>query len=167
MEDIPKIFHIEWKILLAQSVNFGLVVFLLWRYAFGPIGKVLNDRSAKIEGGLRMAEEAKKNLAEAEEKTKGIIQEAKRESERIVKEAFDEAEKLRAEELARSKEESIKIIEAGKNSLLAEKDKIVGAIRQEMAELVVSASTATLRGVSDEKIDKVMAEKALTNLEES
>lgn len=167
MEDIPKIFHIEWKILLAQSINFGLVVFLLWRYAFGPIGKVLNERTAKIEGGLRMAEEAKKNLADTEEKTRVIIQEAKRESERIVKEAFDDAEKVRAEEIAKSKEEAIKIIEAGKTSLEKEKDKIVSAIRKEMAELVVSASSATLRGVADQKIDKVMAERALDSLKES
>lgn len=49
---------IDWKILLAQFVNFAVLVFVLWKFAYKPIFKFLEDRKNKIEEGIKNAEQA-------------------------------------------------------------------------------------------------------------
>ena len=56
MEEIIKTFHIDWKLLIAQAVNFAIVVFALYKFAYKPLLKTMNERTAKIEQGLKDAE---------------------------------------------------------------------------------------------------------------
>lgn len=165
MEDISKIFHIDWKLLLAQVINFSLVLFLLQRFAFGPISKVLKERTKKIEEGIRVAEEAKESLSLAEEKVKSMIGEAKSESQKIIRASHEEAEKLRQSELLKTKTETEKMIESGKRALLAEKESILKEIKNSAAEMVVSASVAAIgKSPNLSAIDRKLAEDAIRNL---
>ncbi len=166
MEDISKIFHIDWKLLLAQVINFSLVLFLLQRFAFGPISKVLKERTKKIEDGLSMAQEAKKSLSFAEAKVAEMINEAKAESQKIVSRSQEEAEKIRQSEIEKTKSETEKLIENGKKSLFAEKENILMEIKNQAAEMVIAASLATLGNIPDlPKVDKGLAEEAIKSIE--
>ena len=51
-DPIIKNLGIDWKIFLAQLVNFGIVFFVLKKFAFSPIQKLLKERQSKIEKGL-------------------------------------------------------------------------------------------------------------------
>jgi len=58
MEELISTFHIEWQLIIAQLVNFAIVLFVLWKFAYNPILKTLNDRTKKIEKGVKDAEDA-------------------------------------------------------------------------------------------------------------
>ena len=58
MDELIKTFHIELNLLVAQIVNFSIVLFVLYRFAYAPILKTLNSRTGKIEKGLKDAESA-------------------------------------------------------------------------------------------------------------
>ena len=49
MDSIIETFHLDWKLFLAQVVNFTIVVFVLWRFAFKPLAKNLAERTRTIE----------------------------------------------------------------------------------------------------------------------
>lgn len=161
MEDIAKVFHIEWKILLAQSINFCLVAYILWRFAFRPINKVLLERTTKIEQGLKNAENAKKELESAKEKALGIIDEANKESQKIMRNTLESAERLSAKELEKSRLESEKIFESTKKSLILEKENMMSNAKKEIVELIVGVSSKVLKDVSDERVDISLVNKVL------
>ena len=48
MEELIKTFHIDIKLILAQLVNFGIVLFVLKRYAYGPVLKMMQERTDKM-----------------------------------------------------------------------------------------------------------------------
>jgi F-type H+-transporting ATPase subunit b len=161
MESIIDLFHIEWKILIAQTINFFIVAFVLWRYAFSPISKVLSDRTKKIEDGLTMADEAKKALALSEEKYKEILVKAKNEAQKIIDDSVLMANKIRQEEIEKTKLETAKMLESGKKSLLIEKDSIMKEIKSKINDIVILSTEAVLKDIAHPQIDKNLVAKAL------
>ena len=61
-------FGVDWRFLIAQIVNFCLVAFILYRFAFKPVLNTIEDRQKRIADGLQYAEEMKSKLEEAEKK---------------------------------------------------------------------------------------------------
>ena len=61
---------IQWKILLAQTISFSVVFFVLWRFAYKPVFNMLEARRQKIAEGLTNAEKIKAELAQTEAERK-------------------------------------------------------------------------------------------------
>ena len=112
-----------WQVLF-QAFNFGLILYVLTKYLYKPLMKLLDDRAKKINEGLAAAE---KNLKAASE------------SEKIVKAELGKAKKTAATILADTeKEAKIKggeIVEQARVKAKAEADKIRADIAGEQAEL--------------------------------
>ena len=81
----------DWRIAFANLVNFLIIFYLLKRYAFGPIGRILDERRRKIEEGLEHAREAETNLMMAKEER------ARDEAAQILNKAALDAEKQKKE----------------------------------------------------------------------
>lgn len=88
---------IDWKLLLAQVVDFVIVLLVLKRFAYQPMLKLLDERTAKIEKGLADAEHAGQKLSEIE--TKEDIAEARTEAKRILAETDEVAKKRDAAQM--------------------------------------------------------------------
>ncbi|KKS38507.1 MAG: ATP synthase subunit b [Parcubacteria group bacterium GW2011_GWA2_42_14] len=106
MSELIHQFGIEWKILVAQIVNFFILLVILKKFAYGPILNILKERRKKIEEGLLAAEESQKKLGEAEKEKEGILTDARKESIGIIQ---------KSEVTAREKESQI-LTEAGKKA---------------------------------------------------
>lgn len=59
-------FGVEWQLLVSQGVSFAIVAAALYRFVFKPVIAASNERKAKIEQGLKDAEDAKQKLAKAQ-----------------------------------------------------------------------------------------------------
>ncbi len=145
-------FGIDGKLILAQAINFVIVAFLLWRFAFKPVMATLDERQAKIAEGLQFAEEAKTQLAETEKRQAEVLREANNKAQEIFQEARDNAkqfeDKMRAETSAQIEDMRKRADEA--NEL--ERQKILSDVRQEIARLVVLTSGKVLqRELADEE----------------
>ena len=57
MESIVSTFHIDWKIIIAQAVNFGIVFTVLYIFALKPLSKLMSERSERIAKGVNDAKE--------------------------------------------------------------------------------------------------------------
>ena len=55
---------IQWKILLAQTISFSIVFFVLWRYAYKPIFNLLEIRRVKIAEALANAEKIRADVVQ-------------------------------------------------------------------------------------------------------
>ncbi len=141
---------INVKILIAQLVNFSVLIFVLWRFAYKPVMKVLNDRREKIIQGVKSAEESEEKLAQAKTKEKEIITEAKKEALKIIEESRKKGEEKYQEIVDKSKEDIGQIINQEKEKIRQEKEEVLVEIRQEIGSLLGVGITKFL----DKKIDK-------------
>jgi len=152
---------IDWKLLIAQIVNFLVLLFVLWKFAYGPIVAMLEKRQKKIEKGLKDAEEAHKKLEESAELQKDILKKARIEAKDIVEKAYMQAEKSKSELAAEAKVQAEKIIVSAKAEIEQEKQKTIAEIKSEIGGLVVAATEKIVGEKIDEKKDKELIEEAI------
>ena len=74
---------IDWRLLVAQLANFLILLFVLRRFAYKPLLKLLEERKQRIADGLANAQKAKSNLEEAEKERQEIISTAKKEHRKL------------------------------------------------------------------------------------
>src|SRR6266446_7225871 len=84
----------NWKLFLSQVISFGIVAFLLQRFAYKPILALLDERRRKIEEGQLNAEKIKKELAEAEKRYQEILAKANADAQKMIDEARESAAHL-------------------------------------------------------------------------
>lgn len=157
MEELISTFHIDWKLMIAQLVNFGLVFALIYWLAAKPLSKLMHDRTKEITDGLDNAKKAEALVANADIKKDEIIREAKESAKQIVtisqadgkeivKEAKDKANIEKAEILKQAK------IEADKEKKAAESE-----VKREAAVLVSSS----VRRVMESYVEKGKGEEII------
>ncbi len=161
MEELIKTFHIDIKLIIAQAVNFGIVLLVLWKFAYKPILKTLNDRSSKIEKGIQDAENSQIKLADMEKKEKAVLLQAREEAQKIIQQAEKTAIANVQELEIKAKEQSEKTLEEAKKQIEQEKNKAVKEAKSEIAELVMSATEKIIGEKMDSSKDKELIEKAI------
>lgn len=125
MESLLDAFGIDWKLLLAQLVNFGVLFVALTWLLYKPVMKTLDERAAKIAQGVEDAELASRKAANADEEASKVVKGAESEAEgivasardlagteksRIVKEAEARAAQVAADAEARAQETAAKAL---------------------------------------------------------
>jgi F-type H+-transporting ATPase subunit b len=154
-------FGIEWKLVLAQAINFFIVAFLLWRFAFKPVMATLDERQSKIAEGLQFAEEAKTQLAETEKRQAEVLREANTKAQEILHEARDSARQLEEKLKAETATQIEEMRKRAEDSNELERQKMLTEVRQEIARLVVMTSGKVLqRELGDDekaRLDKAAA----------
>lgn len=83
--------------LIAQLVAFFLLLFVLWKFAFPPLMKTLDERQNTIREGVQNAERASQQLKDAEKRVEALMNEARLESQKVIASATQAAERLKAD----------------------------------------------------------------------
>ncbi|MFA6000027.1 MAG: F0F1 ATP synthase subunit B [Candidatus Paceibacterota bacterium] len=160
MESIISTFHIDWKIIIAQAVNFAIVFGVLYFYALKPLGKLMDERSEKIARGITDAKMNAETLMKTKEAHEETLVKARAEAQVIFQTAKKEAEVKKAEMLEKTKAEVAVLIDSGKKTLEAEKNKMVEEARGEIVALAMAATEKLL----NTKIDKDFNNKTVKEL---
>lgn len=160
-------FGLDWKFFFAQVVNFCVVAFLLYRFAFKPVMATMEERNAKIADGLQYAEEMKARLAEAEKESAKKIQLATDDATAIVQEARENAKALMEKQSQDAVAKAESIVQKAREAMDLEHKKMLADVKQEVAGMVVFATSRVLqRDLSaDEKTR--FSESAAQSLAES
>ena len=159
--ELIKTFGIEWKLLIAQLINFFVLFFLLKRYAYKPILKMLEDRKDKIEKGLKDAEASQKKLVEIETKEKAVLTEARKQAQEIIAKAEEVAVKNKEEIIVAAKAQSEKILSDSAKKIETEKALMFQEVKKQVAELVIAATGKIIDEKIDAGKDKELIEKAI------
>jgi F-type H+-transporting ATPase subunit b len=162
MEELIHKLGIDWKILIAQMINFGLVVFVLWKFAYKPIIAMLEQRTAKIEGGVKNAERVEQELKDIMVRRDEELKKARQESQAIVEQARRDGEGLRAELRQAAETEAQKILTQTRQSMAAEKDQMMQEAKGELAVMVKMAAEKVLSEKLDDASDAKLIQAAVT-----
>lgn len=154
MDSFIETFHIDWKIIIAQAINFAIVLFILQYLALKPLKKLMKERSERIEGGLNDAIKNAELLKDTKQEYDEVIMKARGEAHAIFQEGKKEAEEKKQEMLASASLDVEQMIQNGKKVLEAEKVKMVEEAKNEIVSLVVKATEKLLESHKDNSFDK-------------
>lgn len=154
MDSFINTFHIDWKIMLAQAINFLVVLFILQYLALKPIKKLMKERTERINEGLNNADKNEEVLKNTKKEYDAVILNAKAEAHEIFQSGKKEAEEKKQEMIAKAGIEVENMIENGKKILNSEKIKMVNEAKNEIVSLVVKATEKLLESHIDESSEK-------------
>ncbi len=157
MDSFISTFHIDWKILIAQAVNFTIIFLVLYFFALKPLKKVMGERTNVIEKGIKDAKENAELIASTQKEYQEVIQKARTEAQELFQAGKKEAEAKKAEMMAAAQSEVEAMIAIGKKNLESEKVKMVEEAKSEIVSLVVAATEKVLK----DGADKSVTEKAI------
>lgn len=147
---------INLNLFLAQLINFGVVVGLLWWLLYKPVTKMLNDRTARIEASLREADDVKKQLANAKSGYEAELTKARQEAAAIVAQAQDRAKSQEVEIVAQARREADRIREEARTQAIQERDQMMREAKDQIADLVTLTASrvldAELRAAGHDKL---------------
>ncbi|MGQ9464274.1 MAG: F0F1 ATP synthase subunit B [bacterium] len=152
-------------LLIAQIVNFLILLWLLNRFLYKPILKLFTERSHKIEDGIKTAENLKKQATEAEERHKQYLDEARKEAHRIIEQATKLGDEEKKKIIEMANEEARKIVDKTMQEIATEKQNIMLDIKREVGEMVVALSSSMIKRKLDEKSQRLMIEEAIKEVE--
>lgn len=160
---IFQVFGLDLKMLVAQLVNFAILAFLLYRFAYKPMLKMLSERTKKIEEGINNADQAEKRLKEISEKEKDVIKEAKREAAKIIEAAKIEADEAHKHMIEKAREEIGAVINKEKEGMRLEKSQVLREIKSEVADLVMMSVEKVLGERNSIATDRRDIERLIAN----
>lgn len=161
MESLIETFHIDFRLLIAQAINFAIVFLALYFLIFKPLSKVMADRSTKIAKSLDDAKKIEKKLVMAEEEYKERLTEVKKEAGLILTKAGDQAEENKQAMIVKAKEEIGQIINLEKAKMQTEKAQTLKEIKKEIADLVAISVEKILAEKVDVKTDNEIIKKII------
>lgn len=150
---------VDWRLFLAQAVNFLILLFILKRFAYTPMLRFLEERSAKIEKGLKDAENATTKLEEISKKEEAVLKEAQTQARKIVEEALLHAKERDQEHLEKTKGEVKKMITEAETEIQDARDNMLALAKQEMAGLVIQTTEKLLKKKIDIKEDEILIQE--------
>lgn len=141
LETLSKTFGLHGMFFVAQVVNFFLVVFVLKKFAFGPIQEILEQRRERIAAGEEKLKRIEQQLAESEATTAAAIAKANEDALRLIKEAKEGAAAFteqKAQEAIASAQQILVKAEAAGN---ADRERISSELKREFGRLVATTTT--------------------------
>ncbi len=138
-------FGFNKSLFISQVISFCIVAFLLHRFAYKPILKVLEERRNRIAEGLANAEKIKVELANAQAKAQEILNQANAQGNKLIEEARQSAAKLSETEGQKAIATANDIIAKARVASEAELARMKTELRREVGRLVV-ATTARVAG---------------------
>ncbi|TDB71880.1 MULTISPECIES: F0F1 ATP synthase subunit B [unclassified Micromonospora] len=155
-----------WQEMVIGSISFILLVIVLLKFVMPRMEAMYQARVDAIEGGLKRAEAAQAEANQLLEQYRAQLAEVRTEAAKIRDDARSDAEGIRQDILAKAREESDRIIAAGKEQLAAERATIVRELRTEVGTLAVDlASKIVGESLADEARRKGTVDRFLSGLE--
>ncbi len=155
-------FGINPILLAAQVVNFLILLFILKKFLYGPILKVLDQRKQKIEQSLKNAEEIEKRLQESTERQAELILKSGEEGAKILRDASDQAIQIIEEGRMEYKRLIDKAVEDIRKLHEAEKEAILSDAKEHLAALV-TLTFEKVTGLNAGPEQKKVIEKEVKN----
>ncbi len=164
MQELIRQFGVDWKLLLAQVANFLILMYLLKRFAYGPIIRMLNDRRTKIKEGMEASEAAQVRLSEANKTRDEIILKAEKESLVVVSLAEDLA-KIQAKNVIQAAHiKSEEVLAQGTKHMEENARKQDEELRIHAQTFIKQGLVATIGQMNPTDRDEVLIKEALSSL---
>ena len=145
---------VDWFTVLAQIVNFFILIYLLKRFLYGPIIRAMEEREKKMVSALDKAKNAEKEALQRSQELEREKQSLVSSKERLLAEAKAEVNAWRESTLKASKEEIETLRQSWMNRLNADRQAFLNALKRRIAEQIIEISSSVLKDLANENLEK-------------
>jgi F-type H+-transporting ATPase subunit b len=162
--EIAATFGVDWPHLMAQIISFSIVCALLYRLAYKPVLRMLEERRQQIAQGIANTEKINAALAAIESERRDIVASAHAEATRIVATARTVADRLKEQEAQRAAAAANQIMTNAREAAAQEHVRMLAEVRSEVGRLVVRTAAAVTGKVLTTDDQRRLAEEAARHL---
>lgn len=152
---------INWPTLVAQLVNFTILLLILYFAAYKPILKMLDQRSTKIKESMDQAEAIKQQTVNTEKEIKTQLDAARKEGLKLVEQSSLMGEKLKEEAKKEARQEAENLVAKAKIEISRERDETIEQLRKEFINVAVSAAEKVIEQSLDKEKHRHIIEEVL------
>lgn len=151
--------------ILAQMLNFFILVWILARFAFKPLVSMMQERRDRIVKDLADAQNARQEAEQFKADYAAQIANARQEAQQIVEKAVQQAEATTREQLAAAREQIEHEKERARQDIVNERDRAMNNLRNEVISLSVAMATKVVAKDMDSETNTKLIEDAIAKLD--
>jgi len=152
---------INLPVLIAQLVNFTILLVILRLVAWGPLTRMLDERRERIAESLSAADQAKAQAAESERQIHDQLDASRREGQALVAQAQEIAARIQAEARTIAQADADALLGRARNEIQLERDQAIAELRNEFAGLTIAAAEKVINESLDRNQHRRLIDEAL------
>jgi F-type H+-transporting ATPase subunit b len=153
---------VDIGLLFWMTLTFSILLFILGKYAWRPIMKMLHEREDSIEKALNAADDAKKEMLKLKAGNEQLLVEAKEERDALMRDARKVKESIIEEARVKANEEANRIIENARESIQYEKLAAINDLKNQIASISIEIAEKLIgQELSNKEKQKELTEKLL------
>ncbi|PKL44835.1 MAG: ATP synthase F0 subunit B [Candidatus Riflebacteria bacterium HGW-Riflebacteria-1] len=162
----PGLFDFDLSILISQTINFFILLFILKKFLFVPLGEVVEERRRHL-GRIKMAAEEEHRIAlSLKEVYEGHLARIEDEIYEIKQQAILEANHEKEEIIEEARKKSEEIIEQGEMEIFMERQTAWARIREEVVQLTLMAAEKVVEESLDDEMHHKLIQNTIERLEQ-
>jgi F-type H+-transporting ATPase subunit b len=155
---------VDTTLFWATLVAFGVFAWILAKFAWGPLLKIVDEREKtireQVDSAQQAAAEAKDLLVQHQEMLKG----AGREREEILQKAVKEAEQVRTDLVTKARADADLVVSKARDQMQREKDQAIAELRAQVADLAVEAASRIVKSSLTEEAQRKLVDDYIKEL---
>lgn len=163
-----ELFTPDAGLLFWMLLSFGVVFFVLAKWGFPVITRMVDDRKRYIDHSLEAARQANEKLAHIQAESEAILRQAREEQATILKEAAVARNQIIEEAREKARTEGQRMLEEARIQLANEKEAALRDIRRQTAELAIEVAEKIMRNnLTDERQHMELVERLVNEVEKN
>jgi F-type H+-transporting ATPase subunit b len=162
--DTAEKFGLDWPHFIAQCISFSIVAFALYKLAYNPILKVLEERRQRIADGLADAEKTKQELAHTEVMRQEVLDKANTQANKFIEEARAAAARVQEQETQKAITQAEQILAKAREAATLERQRMLTDLKREVGTLVIRTTAAVTGKVLTPQDQERLAEETRRQL---
>ena len=155
---------VDSTLLWATLVLFAIFAWILGKFAWGPLLKIVDDREKTIRDQVDSAQLAAAEARDLLAKHQEILKGAGREREEILQKAVKEAEQVHADLVTKARAAADQVLARAREQMGREKDQAIAELRAQVADIAVEAASRIVRSSLDEATQRKLVDDYIKQL---
>ncbi|MFI5310501.1 MAG: F0F1 ATP synthase subunit B [Gemmatimonadales bacterium] len=163
-ESKPSLLALQSGLMFWTLVVFLVLLFILSKFAFGPITAAVRSREQALEDAIAAAKKDRDDAAKLLEEHRRAIEAARGEGQRFIAEGRAAAEAMRGEMLEQTRQQQQDLLDRARKDIDAEKVKAIAELRREAVDLAIAGASRVIEKNLDDAGNRALVESYLATL---
>jgi F-type H+-transporting ATPase subunit b len=164
IQQIAHTFGVDWPHLIAQIISFSIVCFLLQRFAYKPVLKMLAERRQQIEQGIANTKKIADELAQTEAHRQEILKQTNEQMTKLMEEARAAAARVKDEETQKSIAAAEQILAKSREAAQQDYARMLAELKRDLGRLIVHATTTVTGKILTPEDQRRLEEEAAAQI---
>jgi F-type H+-transporting ATPase subunit b len=152
---------INVPVLIANIVNFTVLLIVLRMFAWGPLTKMLDERRERIRESLAAAEQAKAQVANSERQVQEQVEAGRRDAQNLIAQAQEISARIQADARTQAQADAEALISRARSEIQLERDTAIADLRKEFADVTIAAAEKVVNSSLDRTAHRRLIDEAL------